>query len=169
MILLLASQTPFAFDIIDMDSTDVLVGALDVWDVWVGKTFWLPPLLPFSGTHTETIQHLLTRRTQVKGMTKSMFLHLLWIPSRRSPHFGDKEMTEWLRQTLVFAVDFLQCLTYLLGWFSATWSWNGRLLPSYNYLCNWQTETNQNIFEEEAKTENKPIAADRIVGQKVQT
>lgn len=83
------------------------VGALGVCDVWVWKTPWLPPRLSLSGTHTEIIQHLLTRRAQVKGMTKSMFLHLPWIPCRRSPHFGDKEMTQWLRQTLAFRLSAL--------------------------------------------------------------
>lgn len=100
------------------------VGALGVGDVWVGKTPRLPPLLSLPGTHTQSVQHLLTRRTQVKGMTKSMFLHLPWIPSRRSPHFGDKELTGRLRQTFAFAVDFLHCLTYLLGWQSVSLCWN---------------------------------------------
>lgn len=82
----------------------------------------------------ESIRHLLTRKTKLKAMTKSMFLHLPWTPSRRSPHFGDKEMTGFVRQTVAWPGQSAICiaeLIYLCGCLKVCveFFWQGRLLP----------------------------------------
>lgn len=99
-----------------MDSTDVSGRCFGCLWCPSGKNS-LALSIALTARNMGRIQRLLTRRKKLQAMTKSMFLHLPWTPSRRSPHFGDKEMTTFVRQILAWPVQWTICIaeTIYLG------------------------------------------------------